>query len=122
MRQSQEFLNRNPYSVYESQLRTDRANILFQRTHSYPKPRNSVEEAIREYKEVLTSEYKDEDAYLESLQELSRIYRLKLKDEKISDIFSSAEREYRKRFKNGFVDLSRNGVNDFLKERGIKLE
>jgi hypothetical protein len=120
MRESEEFLNKNPNSVYESQLRSSRAYVLSQGIHGYPKPRNSVDDVIREYRGVLTSEYKEGFVYAGALQKLSEIYNLELRDEKTSDIFVDAEREYWKRFKEGVVDLSRNGVNDFLTEKGIE--
>lgn len=128
MKASEEFFRRNPKSVYESELRSNRAYVFLHGMRGWPSPRNTIADAVKEYKKVLTTEYKDGVSYAAALTHLRELYYgwegygLEIKDEETSKIFSEAEREYWNRFKNGAVDLSKRGVNDFLIKKGINLE
>ncbi len=121
MDESQRFLNKNPDSVYESDIRSKRAYVLRQGIHSYPEPRNTIEDAIREYKLVLASDYKRCAPYAKALRNLKEIYKHNKKDDIRSEIMDEAHRRYWKRFRSGDSGLAAEGVNDFLKENGIDI-
>lgn len=121
MKESEVFLKKYPNSVYKSEIKSNRAYALYQGAEALD-PRNNIEDAIKEYKEVLTSDYHDLNSYVTALNKLTEIYRWKLNDEETSNVFKKAVSEFWNRFSGGNVELPRKGVNDFLLKEGISLE
>ncbi|MDD5650397.1 MAG: hypothetical protein PHF86_08295 [Candidatus Nanoarchaeia archaeon] len=106
------FLKENPESIYESQIKLDRADLLLNEI----KKKNSktkIENAIDEYEYILNSRYKDLVVYPVALQRLESLYQIKGNLE-MSNLYRKAYKEYLIRLNNGDTSLPTNGVNDIL--------
>ncbi len=80
--------------------------------------RFSIGEVLREYNLALQSSFKSV-WYPCALGHLRDLHKRVLRNENVGEVYEKAEREYWRRFENGDVRLSREGVNDFLKENGV---
>ena len=114
---SEKFLEDNKETIYQSELRNKRAWIIQHRFDD----EESVIAAISEYKLSLKARYKEPDSYKNSLESLSRCFKL-LDCNEEAKIYDDALKEYEKRYSKGNVLLGKRGVNDFLAFRGEILE
>ncbi|MBI4918953.1 hypothetical protein HY837_03420 [archaeon] len=98
-------------SIYECELRERRGMIMtfFSQTQD---SEFTLEDAIKEHKKGLLADYKDVPSYTLNLISLQGCY-VFLRDYKTAEIYGEAKKEYPR---------NSNGVNDFLKERGIKIK
>ncbi len=114
LEESKEFLEEHPDSVYETDLRTDRANILFDK--GYPE-QDEIDRTIEEYKKGLKAEYKDPVMYSYILSRLLYISEIRENERKFN-IYKEALDLYEKRYSSGDTSISHRGVNDFLRKHG----
>ena len=138
-KKSEAFLKAHPKTIYESEIRLDRA---FLKEHgagaliswrqfydslpdkaAWEKRMHTIKEsAIEEYKAALNCDYKTCLTYFSALSAITRIYGPDLNDAKMESIFSNAQKLYWQRYENtNNISLSVN-VNDFLKENGVDLK
>lgn len=110
---SGKFLEKNKETTYQCELRNKRAWIIQHRFDD----EESVIAAISEYKLSVKAKYKDPVSYKNSLESLSKCYKILDCDEE-SKTYNDALKEYEKRYDKGDVLLGKRGVNDFLTSRG----
>ena len=114
---SEKFLEENKETIYQSELRNKRAWIIQHRFDD----EESVIAAIFEYKLSLRAKYKEPVSYKNSLESLSKCFKL-LDCNEEAKIYDDALKEYEKRYAKGDVLLGKSGVNDFLTSKGEILE
>ncbi|MFC1697026.1 hypothetical protein ACFL1H_01725, partial [Nanoarchaeota archaeon] len=73
-----------------------------------------------EYKKILNLERKDLDCYRTALNQLSIIQYIK-RNEKDGKTYKDAYDFVWQRYQAGDINLTKNGVNDFLIEKGINI-
>ncbi|MBU1976362.1 MAG: hypothetical protein KKA62_00225 [Nanoarchaeota archaeon] len=112
LKRSEEFLEKNPLTVYEITLREERGEI-FEKSRNFYK-------AIAEYKQGLLAEFKDYRNYLEIIENLTDCYK-QLGDRYKTSLYEKAQKEYAARFKANDITVIIKGVNDFLLMNGEKL-
>ena len=112
------FAKKHPRSVYTADLREAKAGV-YQSMLALKdvKDKDGQKKLIGLYKDVLLSPYKDRVAYGVSLTRLKDLYR-NLGDINKYEIYAKADTLHSERFFGGFMMLSKEGVNDFLKEKG----
>lgn len=138
--ESKKFLDKHSNSVYECPIRQMRAWCLksiglTKACHesaendrkgvrgTYEKLlKEEMQPVITEYKRALTAEYKEGVAYACSLNGLSEVYEHVLRDSKTAEIIEKADKVYYDRHHKGDVQLSYDGVNNYLESHGISLD
>ncbi len=103
-------------SIYECDLRERRGMIklYFAKTNT----EFTIEDAVEEHKKGLLAQYKDPHAYAWNLISLEGCH-IFLGDYKTADIYKEAKKEYQN---TRSVNTVINGVNEFLKGKGIRLD
>ncbi len=116
-----EFLNENPSSNFEINVREMKAFSAKQLVFANVL---DVKEAVELYKDALKSGFKDPAAYNDILHELLNFYSPEFPDKRTLSTNEyktvvAAIQEYDYRLENGDIYLSERGVNDFLEQRGF---
>lgn len=114
LEESGRFLEEYPETTYQSELRRARGEVF--EDMSPLMIEDDLWKAVTEYELALISPYKDIAAYPKALERLADCYE-SLRNAKKSSIYKEAEDEYWRRFNEGSVRLTMDGVNDFLEER-----
>lgn len=117
------FLDQHPHSVYEGEVRLQRANAM--RALAAPKIKFGFtrEEILCELETALTASPKTRNWYPFVLQALQSVHRKSSNttDQVKYDLYQAARLEYNRRYASGDVLLPKRGVNDFLATNQVTL-
>lgn len=114
MQESDKYLANNPNNLHECHIRSLRGNALKIKARN----KQELNQAIEEFKKALNSGFKDHISYATSLRDLEECYQ-RLKDKESVDKIRKAIGLYWDKRNNGYVPLSRAGINDYLGSQGL---
>jgi hypothetical protein len=113
LKESEEFLEAHPASVYATQIHHRRGWIMEQSAGNLTQYR----EALAEYHDALQTKYKDGTFYVMALGSIADLHG-RLGESDKERLYHDAEKEYYDRRTAGDMLLSVRGVNDFLQAHG----